>query len=276
MRAASADPTRQYFAVGRSRWPTLSLDYEVFLEHCARVHDPEQDANLEAADLYLCCACAQGEPSALRLFEELNASIARAAIRRIDPSESFVRDVLQELWARLLVSPEAKVRFYSGRGPVQAWVRVAATRLALDRRRSARRDAQRYVALSDGLADAALSPEGALLKARFGPSFQEALQAAVLELTKQERNVLRMHVSGGCSIDEIGRAYDVHRATAARWIERARTAIYDRVRAALGAKHRLSDSEFRSLAGLMRAELELSLLRGSSSARLIARGEPES
>jgi RNA polymerase sigma-70 factor (ECF subfamily) len=132
------------------------------------------------------------------------------------------------------------------------------------------------VVLSDSLQGAVPSPDAALLKARFGSAFQEALSTAVAELSAQQRNVLRMHVGGGCSIDEIGRAYGVHRATAARWIERARTGIYERVRAQLGTQHRVTESEFRSLAGLMRAELELSLTRGSSSAHVIERPAEES
>ncbi len=254
----------QMFAAGQRRWPKLEVSFEAFAAHCSQTLEPERQRPVEAADLYLCCACAAAQPEALKIFEHEGQSVAKAAIRRIDSDEDFVRDTLQELWARLLVGSEARVRSYTGQGPLQAWLRVAATRLALDRRRARKRGARREVALSDTLEAVPFSPEASLLKARFGDAFREALRIAVAGLSKQARNVLRMHVVGHCSIDEIGRAYDVHRATAARWIDRSRSTIYARVREQLGARHPLSDSEFRSLAGLMGPELQLSLSVPSS------------
>lgn len=259
-----ADFVRRSFALGQRRWPQLSLDLERFEARCQRVLELEGSLPLEACDFYLCCACVDAQPEALRLFEREALPTARAAIRRIDPDDDFVLDTLQELWSKLLVGEQARVHAYSGRGPLQAWVRVAATRLALDRRRMLKRGGEHEVQLSDGLAATSFSPEVEVLKARFGHGFRESLRTALAELTKQERNVLRLHVVGRCSIDEIGRAYDVHRATAARWIERARSKIYDRVRELLSVIKPLTDSEFRSLAGVLGAELELSLTLASS------------
>jgi RNA polymerase sigma-70 factor (ECF subfamily) len=104
-----------------------------------------------------------------------------------------------------------------------------------------------------------------LTKARFGGAFQKALRDAVAALSAQERNVLRMHVTGQCSIDEIGRAYNVHRATAARWLDRSRARIYETVRQELcGRRNNLTASEFKSLATLMGSELELNLTGNSA------------
>lgn len=261
----SPSDVRRMFVAGQRRYPLLKVGFDCFARACQRVLEQEGGLPLEAADFYLCCGCVEGEPEALRTIEREGLPAARAAIRRIDPDDDFVHDTLQELWSRLLVGDDARVRAFSGRGPLQAWVRVAAARLALDRRRVKKRGAEREVALSETLAAADVSPEAELLRARFGPAFREALRTALAELSKQERNVLRMHVVGRCSIDEIGRAYAVHRATAARWIERARTGIYERVRELLSLVKPLTDSEFRSLAGILGAELHLSLTLASSN-----------
>ena len=266
-----ADDIRGMYLAGRRRWPLLSLSLEAFAEHWHSVLTEGEGLPLEPADLYLCCACLAAEPVALRAFESETAEVARAAIRRIDEDDDFVRDALQELWHRLLLGEDAKVRSYSGRGRLQAWVRVAATRVALDRRRADKRHAKREVKLPESLAASEVSPEVSLLKARFGGAFQDALRKSVTLLSDQERNVLRMHVVGRCSIDEIGVAYDVHRATAARWIERARGSIYDEVRRELCAEHQLTVSEFRSLATLLGPELELSFGVGSFSVVVAAR-----
>jgi RNA polymerase sigma-70 factor (ECF subfamily) len=255
----------QMFAAGQRKWPRLELSFEAFAAHCSQALAAGLQRPVDGADLYLCCACAAAQPEALKVFEREGQGVAKAAIRRIDSDEDFVRDTLQELWSRLLVGSEARVRSYSGQGPLHAWLRVAATRLALDRRRARKRGTRREVALTDTLEAVPFSPEASLLKARFGDAFREALRAAVAGLSKQARNVLRMHVVGHCSIDEIGRAYNVHRATAARWIDRSRSTIYARVHEQLGAQHPLTDSEFRSLAGLMGPELQLSLSVASSA-----------
>jgi len=264
------------FFEGQRKWPLVKLRFEVFFGHCARVLEQWDVAEpvREAADLYLCCACAEAQPEALRLFENEGSGVAKAAIARVDRSADFVQETLQEVWERLLLGAEAKVRLYSGRGPLKAWVHVAATRVALDRHRERTRFAGRHIELTDRLASPEGSPEAALLKARFGDAFHRALRAAVSGLSVQQRNVLRMHVAGQCSIDEIGRAYNVHRATAARWLDRARTRIYDDVRRELCMKRgKLSVSEFESLATMMGDELELSLtLRGENPVDLAPPG----
>ena len=261
----SQDLIRAMFLSGNERWPTVTVAFEVFAERCRQVLTLEGELPLEAADLYLCCACAEGQAEALRLLENESAAVARLAIGRVDRDEDFVRDTLQELWRKLLVGADAKVRSYSGRGPLQAWVRVAATRVALDRRRASKRGERRQVELSERLAASDLDLEASLLRARFGAAFQQALGGALAALSKQERNVLRLHAVGQCSIDEIGRAYDVHRATAARWIERSRSKIYAAVRSALQVEHGLTASEFKSLAGLIGVELDLSLSAPSAT-----------
>jgi RNA polymerase sigma-70 factor (ECF subfamily) len=263
-RSGDAADIREMYLAGQLRWPSLSISFESFAEHWSRVVRAGEGP-LEPADLYLCCACVAAHPAALESFESHNAAVAEAAIRRIDDDGDFVRDSLQELWNRVLLGQQAKLRSYSGRGPLQAWVRVAATRVALDRRRADKRHVKRTAPVLESLAASAVSPEATLLKARFGPAFQDALRKSVAGLSEQERNVLRMHVVGRCSIDEIGVAYAVHRATAARWIERAREKIYDEVRRELCVGQRLTVSEFRSLATLLGAELELSLGLGSAS-----------
>jgi RNA polymerase sigma-70 factor, ECF subfamily len=269
----SVESMRRMYLDGQRRWPRVQLQFDEFARHCDRVVSDESDEmQREAADLFLCCACAVTEPEALLSFESEVLGVAKAAISRVNNNADFVQETLQEVRQRLLTGPDAKIRQYSGRGPLKAWVRVAAARVALDRSRSRALLMAREVELSDSLAITEQGPEVLLIKERYGRAFQEALRAAVLALTAQERNVLRMHVAGRCSIDEIGRAYRVHRATAARWLDRARTRIYEAVRRELGAQRpKLTSSEFRSIARLMGSQLELSLTAASSLSQVTSR-----
>ena len=264
---------RQMFLDGQRHWPRVRLEFEQFALHCSRVlGDERDDMQRDAADLFLCCACAALEPEALLAFESEVLGAAKAAILRVNHNAEFLQETLQEVRQRLLTGPEARVNQYSGRGPLKAWVRVAATRVALDGIRGRGLVAAREVELSESLEAAEQSPEELFTKKRYGHVFQEALRDAVSALTAQERNVLRMHVAGRCSIDEIGRAYNVHRATAARWIDRSKTRIYESVQRKLGNQHaKLTTSEFRSLARLMGGELELNLTAASTSSQVTSR-----
>jgi RNA polymerase sigma-70 factor (ECF subfamily) len=264
MRAALVEAL---YREGQSAWPLVELDYVAFENHCARLPLSKSDdaRTYDGAGLYLCCACADGNAAAVAAFESHCLETATAAISRIRGERDFVQEALQEFRQRALVGPPPKVLDYQGRGPLQAWARVAALRIALDSCRGQRLLSERQLELNEGLVSAAPSPELALLRERYLPEFRSSLQRALAELDAQERNVLRMHVVGQCSIDEIGRAYGVHRATAARWLERTRQRIYQTIRGEVSARHgKLTDSEFKSLARGLGGELSLGLSGGSA------------
>jgi RNA polymerase sigma-70 factor (ECF subfamily) len=167
--------------------------------------------------------------------------------------------VQQELRARLLVDDPArpaKLRDYVGRGRLASWLRVVAVRVALDRHRS-----QRPVAELDDAMAISADPELGYLEARYRQQFQDAFRTALGELEPRERTVLRMHLVDGLAIDRIGVIYDVHRATAARWLSSARDNLYEMTRAHLRAELGLNDDEFASIVRLVRSRLDISVMR---------------
>lgn len=257
----SVGAVERMFEEGLRRWPGVGLSFAPFERHCEELFAADgAGVEREGADLFLCCACMLGDPIALQAFEREVTPVVRAAVARICREREFVDETLQEVWHKLLCGPEAKVRKYGGLGPLQAWARVAATRVALDRCRARGLASARQVELTDVLAAPQRSAELALARARYGEVFQRALREAVAGLPLRERNALHMHVCGQCSIDEIGRAYGVHRATAARWLERARAAIVAGVRSSLRERDvKLTDSEFVSVARGLTSVLELRL-----------------
>ncbi len=250
------------YADGQRRWPSVHLGFEAFRSHCREVlgPDPAPETLAFGADLYLCCACAARDPQAALTFERETTSTARNAIARIQRDPEFVTETLRVLLDKLLYAADPGVKSYSAKGPLQAWAGVAAARTAIDRWRARRLSWTRHVDLGDYFGSGGSGLESSLTKARYHEAFQRALQHALAALSPQDRNLLRMHVLDRCSIDQIGRAYSVHRATAARWLERARTKVREAVREELCLEHaRLTDSEFMSIAHLMGGELELTL-----------------
>jgi RNA polymerase sigma-70 factor (ECF subfamily) len=123
------------FSQGRAEWPEVALEYSVFRQHLARVlgDEPDWDWTRSGAELYLICACLQGDVAALRAFEA-HTEIA-TAITRIEAEAEFVEEVLSTLREALFVGPRAKLASYAGRGPLGPWLSVAAARVALNQMR---------------------------------------------------------------------------------------------------------------------------------------------
>jgi hypothetical protein len=202
---------RQAFAQGKREWPGIGLDLDKFREHCERVLGPapEWEWTRFGMELYLCCACAQGDSEAVRVLEA---------------------DTLPQ-----------------------------AARVALDAIRSRNARKLHHADLPDRLAQTDSSPLNDIVKSRYRDSFQRALKHAIHALPARERNLLRLQLVGRCSIDQLGRMYLVHRATAARWLENARNRVFESVRQQMKLEHHLSDGEFDSIARGVRSQLDLSI-----------------
>jgi RNA polymerase sigma-70 factor (ECF subfamily) len=72
---------------------------------------------------------------------------------------------------------------------------------------------------------------------------------------------LRHHYIDTLTIDEIGALYGVHKTTAFRWLEAARTTLAKRTQNAFRARVQLTASEMQSVVRLLESNIELSLRR---------------
>lgn len=259
----------ELYVAGKSRWPELELTFETFRQHCLTLGAPwTSSSEVYAADLFLCCACLHGVAGAGGALQREGAVAVRTAINRVSHDSEFVEEVTQDLWNKLLVGPEAKVAYYSGRGPLNGWLRVAATRAALDHARQQKAARLRHAELSAALPAAGLGPDIHLLQERYREAFSSAFKSALASLSAQERNVLRLHLKHGCTIDQIGKAYNVHRATAARWLERARARVYIAIRQELQRQHGpMTDGELKSLARVIGSNFDLSFFEQTRSSQ---------
>ncbi len=75
------------------------------------------------------------------------------------------------------------------------------------------------------------------------------------------RTLLRMHVVEGVTLDGLAMAYGAHRATIARWLAAARSALLKGTRARLAGSLKLKPEEVDSLIELARSRLEISISR---------------
>jgi RNA polymerase sigma-70 factor (ECF subfamily) len=222
-------------------------------------------ASLHAEDLYLACACAQKDPRALAIFEEKYNPEVPTYVGQIDRSPPFVDEVRQELRRKLFVSAEEGVRpkicEYTGKGPLGAWLRVVAVRIALNMRRRPKKTVETEGDRAPVLRSPSPDPELDYLKTRYKDEFKDAFQATLAELSSDERSVLKMHYIDGLNIDEIGTAYRVHRSTVARWLAHSREKIMDATKKRLTERLKIQGSEVDSLIGLVRSQLDVSIYK---------------
>lgn len=253
-----ADPVQLFRAV-QTRFPGVSLTREDFEAYARRLGFDELYPPY-AAELYLGLACARSDARAHAVFDAEYASSARQGVARVRADDAFVAEVVQDLRHKLFIGPPPRIEKYTGKGPLGAWLRVVAARAALDRARSDLRRQPAEGAIPEALAALESSLDSKLDRARYVGAFQTALENAVLALEPRERNVLRLHYSGGVNIDGIGRAYRVHRATVARWLLRIQAQIAASVRNELRQNGQgFDDGEFQDLIRLLQSRLDIAL-----------------
>jgi RNA polymerase sigma-70 factor (ECF subfamily) len=245
---------------GRTAWPDVALDRERFEAHVDAV-DPAY-ASRFPADLYLAAACLANDPIAIAIFDRDVLLAARGAIGAIDGRGEMIDEALQRLRTSMLVGDQPRLLQYAGRGPLRAWVGIAAARVALMMKRSQKR-AKEVLGEDDWTSSFAMistnNPELDLLKRQYADAFSKALRDAVVELEPRLKSALKMSFVDGLSIDEIGAVYVVHRATAARWIQKACDEVFARTRELLLERLDLSTTELDRMSVMCRSQLDVSL-----------------
>lgn len=249
-------------------WPGIALAPEHFVRAITeRLSRDAPVRSLEAMhtdDLYLACGCAAGDPAALAGFEDRCGAALAAAIASAGVPAADRADIAQIVRQRLLVAPPGgtpRIASYSARGSLHAWVRVVATREAL---RTLSREG-RTVPVGDGddeLETVVAREDDAelgYLKRLYREEFKSAFHAAVDALDARARLLLRQHTIDGLGIDQLAALHGVHRATAARWLQAAREAVFAGTQRELMQRLRLTKAELISVIRLIQTQLDISL-----------------
>ncbi len=204
-----------------------------------------------------------GDAAALHAFDQTYLSQVPSFIARLDPSPAFADEVKQVLRTHLLLARDdeqrPRIADYSGRGALGGWLRVAAVR-AVHRLKDRKLDrAPSQDALVTRLVAAEPNPEVALMRARHGADLARAVKLAIAELSPRDRNLVKLHIVEGMTMDQLCGLYDVHRATVARWIvsikEQLFVAATRNLKSALG----INSDEVESLCAAVRSQLDVSL-----------------
>lgn len=218
---------------------------------------------VQLAELLLLAACVAGQRAALETFD---ARYVRPTATRVCRQYSHLdsAELAQSIRERLLVGDGLKrLSSWRGRGPLSAWLRSVATRIALNalpRDAALSLDEREWKDAVDRLTSPS-NPEFALLEKSRQTELRAALREALRRLPRREKMVLRLHVFQSLSTEQLARMFNVNGATVRRWIQGARTIVLENVRSMLSHTTHWSTSQLDSaLAGISRLDLGLSAL----------------
>lgn len=268
-RSSAAYAAHALWERGRRAWPELDVPFDAFADHLARrlggEAPPHLTGELCAEDLYLAVACGRGSGAAAAAFEERFVPTIDRSIARMRADAAASDELRQSILVRLLVpdalGAEPRIGQYSGRGPLAAWVSIAAGRAALNARRDDRETPSGSV--EDVLADRALAalrdPELDLIRQRYRGAFASALGRALAALGRDHRSLLRLHYVDSLTMDGLAGLFGISRAGAHRRLASAREALFDGTCAILRRELALDTTELESLLRLVKSDLDLDL-----------------
>lgn len=255
----------------RAQWPTVELPAELFVTHLAeRLPEASPPSPLEPlleslslAELYLTCACLRGLAPALEVFERDYLAKLPGMLRGPKLPDTLIDDICQLARMKLLVpTPEGppKIADYTGRGALQSWVRVTATRIAL-KLQAAEKPAPEEDAdsLFSALPAPGVDPELDAIKRRHQDDLRQAMREAFSTLSSEDRHLLRLYFVDQLSMYELAALFRVSQPTISRWLKSTRETIYTETRRQLQARLGLSQRDFQSFLALLDSQLELSI-----------------
>ncbi|MCG8423424.1 MAG: hypothetical protein MJE77_36450 [Proteobacteria bacterium] len=253
----------EFYERGATRWPLVRCTLEQFAKIAAEL-EPDALSSANAHELYLTAALWSGDPDAMAAFESAYVHPQRGRLARMGLSDSSIDDALQTVRERLLLPTNGappRITTLVGRGDFGALFRVVAVRTGLNLLRTEkRRQHNEDQAMLDNVC-VANSALDSLMQREAAQLLRDAVERVVRRLGRRERTLLRLHFSHGLTIDAIGRMYNVHRATAARWLCRVHDSIEKAVKLEVREFAGQTTTNLDELVHLASSQLQLSFAR---------------
>jgi RNA polymerase sigma-70 factor (ECF subfamily) len=208
----------------------------------------------------LAAACGLGEQNAIVELLAAHGRMMRMTASNVLRDGDAIDECLQRVRVRLFVGDARgpRIRAFVPGGTLRGWLQTVTMREALMQLRSTPNDKH---ADEDELASRMSTGDSELdmLKQRYGAELREAFQRAIENVHPNDRRLLREHILEEHSIDDLAERHGISRATAARWVIRARDAVAELVRQDLKAKFQMDTPELESVLRLVRSQVDLSV-----------------
>jgi RNA polymerase sigma-70 factor (ECF subfamily) len=267
MTLAFATALRPLLDRARAAWPNLAVPDASFAEQVARAVRSERDVasalvGLHAEDLYLALGCGLGDVRALAAFERTHAETLRGALTRMGVTAAATDEAVQRMRHEILLPrgdrPPAIMGF-SGKGPLRAWLRVIAGRIA--RRVDGGPPGVSWSDAAAGVAGEDLELQ--YLKRTYGTSFEAAFRVALATLTPEDRVLLKQRLRHGLTVEQLGAMHGVHASTVSRWVTGARERLVQATREEMMRMLKVGRAEVSSILRLITSEVDITLSVGT-------------
>jgi RNA polymerase sigma-70 factor (ECF subfamily) len=193
---------------------SFGISLEDFARALSRTDEP---GKLYLKDLALALACSRGVVRAWEVFEQRYRDRLYRAALVIARFDSVARELADSLYGEIFVSRNgerrSKLASYTGRGPLEAWLRAVLSQTYVDRYRSRRRT----VSLEDRLDSL---PLFSYAVSSVDPRLNAAIKEAFVQLPGEQRYLLASYFFDQRTFAEIGRTIGVHESTAKRRTDR--------------------------------------------------------
>jgi len=203
-------------------------------EFCGIVTDAvnrQSLADLRLNELILARACARGNNKAWEEFLSLYRAKLHSAALGITKEESVAREIADSLYADLYGTRAdesgeriSKLESYSGRGSLEGWLKTVLAQEYVNRLRKERKLVSFDESIGnrmDGISERLPEEECAQLR--------QATDAALIELSSEERFLLAAYYLDERTLGEIGRMLNVHESTVSRRLEKITSALRKRI-----------------------------------------------
>lgn len=221
---------------------------------------PTQLSDARWHELAWVCACLAGDTLALVEIERrLAAAVAEQGLRSRHGAD-MVNEAGQRLREKLLVGTSGangRLAQFGARGSLDGFLRTALAREVASLVRSRARETPLEDDAVPGGANT--SAELELLKRAYGPLASAAFKDAFALLPADQQTLLHQVYAHGMTVDDLARVHGVHRATCARRVARARTALGDTTRTLLQQRLGLAQHDADSVMRVLQSNLSVSL-----------------
>ena len=150
---------------------------------------------------------------------------------------------------------------YAGHGDLRGWVRAAVLHMLINIATREARERPTDDGFFDAVVDGGADAEALYLKQACRDEFQAAFTAAMARLEPRDKTLLQYAFADRLNVDQIGAVFRVHRATAARWVARARERLVGETRADLMTRLHVDETEAASILRAALSRMGTTLLR---------------
>jgi len=228
-----------YEASGSRQFGMDEQTLAALLAEVVHQHDPAgQDVpdesfllSLRLEELVLARACAAGNEQAWEVFLTRYRATLYETAYKVAKEESAARALADSLYAELYSVDSmgqqrlSKLRYYSGRGSLQGWLRTVVAQEWVNHCRSTKRETSLEAAVDDGIQFTAPEPEAAVTDKRV----ETAVSRELAELDAEERFLLLAYYLDRRTLAEIAKLQGVHESTISRKLERTTIGLRNRI-----------------------------------------------